>query len=705
MNIRSRQRFVLLRILCVIVMMGYIHGASAIEVPTDVEIEEITSNWVCKWCPYPDKSESSGEVAAGVGYISNDSYKNGDYTGLDEKGVYPIGEIEYKYRSPQNSTVDVVGAELGTDSRQLTLSGRDGGSLQGEFSYSELPKLNLDTARTPYSGSAHQQLPTGWVDGTDTQNMSQLSNALHDVDVYTNRKTYKLSASYQQSPVVSYGLTFQRDTKEGRRTAGLAFGGSYAQARSAILAIPVDYVTDQGELKINYANQQWQAAVSYQFSSFNNGEKSVRWDNAFNPPSLASVSGGLAALEPDNTMQKIVFTSSYNHSKSTTSNVFVAFGQLRQDDSYLPYTVGGSLPVGSLDGKINTADATINFISRINEQFRLEARYSYADQDNDTTRNTYDYIVADTQPGTPRANFPYSFRKVQYHLLGRYHLPDQELALGINREVYDRTYQEVDTTTEDILKASYRTGFFKDIELQIRGSRGQRDGDKFEPVTEITPAENPLMRKFNLADRDRDQLGVSVAYAPQPEWQLSAYFDAYKDLYSNSDVGLLESIERDYILALQYQFSSALSFNIDYSITEIESTQAGSVSFSTATWRAVNEDQIDVIHIGVNYEIIPQKFSMGMEYSYAQSEGKIKVSTDAPLPKLTSERHTILLYGDYRLDKQSTLNAFYRYEDYDESDWATDGVNPDTIANVLSLGETSPSYRIGIVGVAYRYSF
>jgi len=672
------------------------------------EIKEVTSKWVCKWCPYPDQTQSNGEVGIGAGYISNDSYRNGDYTGLDEKGVYPIGEVQYNSRSSDNASVEVRGTELGTDSRELSLSGRDGAAWQGSINYSELPKLNLDTSRTPYSGSSHQQLPAGWATGSDTQNMPQLSNALHNVDVYTNRKTFMFSGSFQQNKSLSYDVKFQRDTKEGRRTAGLAFGNSFALARSTILAIPVDYVTDQGEIKANYISQHWQAAISYLFSSFDNGEKSIRWDNAFSTP--ATVTEGRAALEPDNTMQKIAVSGSYIFNTATTGNLYFAIGQMEQDDSFLPYTINGSLspfalPVNSLNGKIKTMDATLNFLTRISEQFRLEARYTYNEQDNQTARNSYDYIVADTQIGTPRANFPYSFRKVQYQVLGRYQLAVHDLSLGINREVFDRTYQEVDTTTEDTLKAAYRTDIVKDIELQLRGASSKRDGDKYEPVTDITPAENPLMRKYNLADRDRDQLGVSVSYLPQSRLQLSAYFDAYKDLYSNSDIGLLESIEKDYILAMQYQLNKLLALNADYTLTKIESTQAGSQTFSVATWHAVNHDQIDVIHLGLTYDVVPESFSMGIEFSYAESEGKIKVSTASPLPRLTSTRYTILLYGDYRLDKQSMLNVFYRYEDYDESDWAYDGVNPDSIANVLSLGEGTPSYRIGILGVTYRYTF
>ena len=76
---------------------------------------------------------------------------------------------------------------------------------------------------------------------------------------------------------------------------------------------------------------------------------------------------------------------------------------MKQDDSYLPYTINGALtpfalPVNSLDGKINTFDAAVNYYTRVTEQLNLEAGYLHNEQDNDTSRYTYDYIIAD-MPG------------------------------------------------------------------------------------------------------------------------------------------------------------------------------------------------------------------------------------------------------------------------------------------------------------------
>lgn len=680
--------------------------ALASDAMTTQDIKEISAGWVCKWCPYPDKKESEGQVNAGAGYVSNDSYRHGDYTGLDEKGVYVIGDLQYGYRAPDQTYVDISGNELGTDARDLSVDARTGGVLSGNVTYSEIPKLNSDTARTPYRGGAHQQLPGSWVTGATTQTMPQLANSLRDVNIYTQRETFSLAASYQQNEALSYQVEFQRNTREGKRTVGLVLGAVQAVA---ILAVPVDHVTDQGELKVNYSKRNWQTSVSYQFSLFQNDKKAVRWENAFSVP--ASVTEGQAALEPDNSAHKINFAGLYHWSSSSSANLFVSMGQMKQDDRYLPYTVNGSLtpfalPTNSLDGKINTFDAAVNYYKRINEQLNIEAGFLHNEQDNDTARNTYDYINTDTsQSVNSRANFPYSFRKIQYRVIGRYQLQKQKVAVKLNRQEMDRTYQEVENTTENSLNLSYSNDMLENTNILVRGARSDRDGDEYQPVTEIVPPENPLLRKYNLADRERDQLGVTVNYSPRIKWQLAFYFDAYKDQYSESDLGLLESIQKDYGVSLYHQYDRNISLEVDYSMSDIESTQAGSQSFSTPTWYAVNEDQVNVIHLAVNYDIIPDTLKMIFEYGYAKSEGDIKVSTDTPLPVISSKRHTFTLSGEYILKKNAAIHAFYRYEDYDESDWAIDDVNPDTLSNVLSTGEVSPSYSIGVLGVSYRYIF
>jgi len=61
--------------------------------------------------------------------------------------------------------------------------------------------------------------------------------------------------------------------------------------------------------------------------------------------------------------------------------------------------------------------------------------------------------------------------------------------------------------------------------------------------------------------------------------------------------------------------------------------------------------------------------------------------------------------AEYQLRENIAVRLSYLLEDLKTGDWAIDGVAPNTIANVLGLGEDSPHYRNHLVGFAVRYEF
>jgi MtrB/PioB family decaheme-associated outer membrane protein len=665
----------------------------------EAEMARITESWECKWCPYEDATASAGEVNAGAGYVSNDSYKHGDYTGLYEKGAYLVGDLDYGYQGSTGTYSNVEAYDLGLESRRIMVDGGKQGTIDAELKYSELPKMNLDTARTPYAVGVYQTLPPGWDITTD------LNSALHYVDISTQRKTLDLVADYHQTRSLSYGLSFQRATKEGYRTMGLSIGGF---AGAAILAVPVDYVTDQGQARISFAKAHWQASLSYEFSNFTNETYYVRWQNAFSTPATAPE--GLAALEPDNTMQQFTLSGAYHFGESTQATALLSMGRQEQNDNFLPYEVNGStaaLPRNSLDGKVNTFAGNLSVNTRFTDNLDFQAQYKQNEQDNDTPRASYSYIIADNAPSaTARTNIPYSFRQQEISVEGRYRFQQpHQVTAGYAYENFDRTFQEVETTDKDSIWGTYRNQVSEHWDWFLRLGMDSRSGDAYTAVNEPGfPNENALLRKYNMADRDRKQAKFAVSYLPQPAIQLSFFTDYANDDYTNSVVGLKEAEQTNYTLALQYSISEALSFNIDYTITNMDSQQNGIQS--NTFWSAQNDDTVNVAHLGLLYQLIQNKLKLGFDYAYADSEGDITFPAgQEAYPTLTSTRHTFEVYGDYNLNERSILHVYYRYEDYDESNWAVDGVTPGTISNVLSMGEVSPDYTIGVFAVSLRYAF
>ena len=75
------------------------------------------SGWQCQWCPQPEAQ--SGSVTAGIGYVSDRSYKFGEYRGLEDEGAYAIGEADARFRDDEGREVSVTADRLGLATRSV----------------------------------------------------------------------------------------------------------------------------------------------------------------------------------------------------------------------------------------------------------------------------------------------------------------------------------------------------------------------------------------------------------------------------------------------------------------------------------------------------------------------------------------------------------------------------------------------------------
>jgi len=101
-------------------------------------------------------------VEAGAEWVSKDSFKFGEYNGLENKGVYGIGNLDLRggglYDSNDTSRWRLLGRDLGTDAR----SAKGEYGWQGRFrinvGYDELLRNDNDRYQTRTWGPA----PTIW---------------------------------------------------------------------------------------------------------------------------------------------------------------------------------------------------------------------------------------------------------------------------------------------------------------------------------------------------------------------------------------------------------------------------------------------------------------------------------------------------------------------------------------------------------------
>ncbi|HYA37900.1 MAG TPA: MtrB/PioB family decaheme-associated outer membrane protein [Candidatus Methylomirabilis sp.] len=667
-----------------------------------------TSQWLCKYCTF--EKGWSGTVDLGATYVSEDSFKFGEYTGLNKKGAYFLGDGSARFRGEDANYWNIEATDLGLDSRSVSLEGGQQGAVTLFLNYKELPHFISDSAVTPYfgTGSRSLTLPTGWVPAGTTGGMSALPGSLHEVDLETKRTRIGMGVSLIPATNWRYSLNFREETKEGtQRVAGTFF------FNSAQLVMPVDYVTDQIDASASYSGRQLQAKFAYYGSTFNNKNQSLTWQNAYTPL-LGGATEGQLALPPDNQFHQLLASLGYQFSEKTRGTADIAFGRMTQDDPFLPPTLNASLgapnpPRDSLAGKVDTTNASLKLVSAVTGQMQLNAAYTYNDRNNKTPQAAYVWVTTDSFVNAPRTNLPYSFTQNTIKLSADYRFtPRLKTSVGYDHDTHERTFQETDKTREDTYWARLIARSRENIDLTFKLSHAQRDQSNYVPVPEITPPENPLLVKYYMANRTRDSAGIRVDVAATDSVTVGLGADVSRDDYPDSALGLTNG--SDFVLSadVSAMLTKKTSLHFFLNHEEIDSKQAGSQSFSTADWFAENNDKIDVFGVGVKHSVLENKLDVGADYTTSRSTGAINLDTGTPtatFPDLVTLLDSVKLYATYHLKDNISLHGAYWYERYDSKNWMLDGVTPSTIPNVLAFGEQPPSYHVNVISLSMRYKF
>ena len=666
-----------------------------------------TSQWKCKFCAF--EQGTSGTVDVGAGYVSDDSFKFGEYNGLNQQGWYFVGNASVRSRGEDAAYWNIDASDLGLDNRAVSVEGGRQGKYEMLFRYRELPHFISDSALTPFfgTGGTSLTLPSGWVPAGSTGGMTALPGSLHNVDLDTKRKRVDLGVSLIPDSLWKYGINFRHETKEGMQRIAGTF-----MLNSAQLVQPVDYVTDQLDASASYTGRKLQANFAYYASIFSNNNDSLTWQNPYTP-AFGNTTGQLA-LPPENQFHQILASLGYQFSERTRGTADIAFGRMTQDENFLAPTLNStlaapSLPRNSLDGEVDTTNANLKLVSAITSKLRLNAAYTYNDRNNKTPQAAYPWVTTDISVNPARTNLPYSFTQSTMKLSAEYSATTHiKTSVGYDYDTIERTFQETDKTREDSLWGKVIMRNQDGIDMTFKLAHAQRDQSNYTAVAAISPPENPLMTKYNMANRERNTVGLRVDAAAGEAVNFGFGADYSRDDYPDSKLGLTNGNDFNIGGDVTAMVTKQTSLHFFLNHEEIYSKQAGSSTFSTADWFGENNDKIDVIGFGIKRAVMTKKLDVGADYTVTQSHGSVTVNSATaapPFPDIDSRLDSLKLYATYRLKDNMSVQGAYWYERFDSENWMFDGVNPSTISNVLSFGEQSPSYHVNVISLALRYKF
>jgi MtrB/PioB family decaheme-associated outer membrane protein len=676
-------------------LIGLLHAA-----------EPDKSAWECRFCAFPSGTEL--DVDGGVIWVSDDSAKFGDFTGLDEEGAYLDANLALRYWGKNGNRWQLLGRNLGLESREIGVTGGKQGLYELNAFYHQIPRSLFFTTRTPFLGvgSDSLSLPDNWVHAGNTQDMTELRKSLQPLDIDYDREIFGVGAKYLPWQKLELTANYRRDEKDGIRMTN----GSMLTVTSQLVQ-PLDYATDQLELTAGYSADAWNLQLGYYGSFFDNGADRLRWETPFNATPGAEV--GQLDLAPDNDFHQLSFSGGYRFGQHTNLTGRVAIGKGEQDQTFLPYTVNpllavDALPQVNLDGDVDTTNVNLRLRSTPVRNIGLTAEYRKNERDNKTSQNLYDYVITDAIPGETVGNRPYSFDRDSYRLSADYRLMRRtRLSVGWNRDDVDRDYQEREKTETDKLWARATAGFTSTISGWIEFSAEERDGSEYTDLEQSSSAENPLMRKYHLADRDRDAIEGQVTVQPFDAWDFSLSATVADDDYPNTLIGLTETEYKSATLDTSVRVGP-VSMYAAYTREEIDSKQNSSQQFSAPDWSGDVQDEFDNLVLGFKWPELFSRVDLNLDYTYAKSGGDIDMNVSgarSAFPQLDTELNSVRLYLDYQIRDNLKVRAGYWYEHYSSSDWSLDNVFPATVPHLLSLGADAHNYNVNTVLLSLNYTW
>lgn len=695
-------------------------AASAQQSGTGVD----TAAWKCTTCPF-EQDDVAAQLELGGGSVDDASAKFGDYTGLDREGAFAVvqGRAGNVYSS--GWFWDVQARDLGLDARSVAVQAGKGGRLELSAGYRNLPHTLFDTTSTPYltSGPDTITLPAGFVRAGVTQQMTNLGASLSRRDIGTDRESISAAAELAIDRNWSVFTDLRHDERDGTWRQGAAFAFSGVE-----LPRPVDYVTDRITLGIEYGSERVSARLAYEGSLFNDWGRDLRFAN----PYLGADEGRLA-LAPDNEAHMLDASFDLRLGARTALAAVAAIGRITQDEAFVPFTVNpdivtGPLPRADLDGKVDTTHLSLTLSTELGgiaeyfEGLNLRADVSYDERDNETPRSVWDYVVTDTLSGGPETNNPYGFKHLRVRVDGGWDLrrllgflpAGQRLHAsgGWRHDEIERTLQEVDESTEDMGwgRVRYRpAGWF---EVSVKAGAANRDVDPYvtplAPDVRIGAPQNPLLRKYNMADREREFGEARVSVMPVEALSLTGSATYATNDYVNSPIGLQLSRDVSGNFEASWMIGKTATLSAFYAWSEIDARQRGSQSFGSPDWTVFNTDVLRTGGANLRLALLAGKLDLDLDGFFTDTRGDIEAQDatgTSQMPTLRSRMKGGQLAALYHLSPVLAFRAAVRYERLKSDDWQLDLVEPATIPTLLSLGADAWNHDVTMFVLSFQYRF
>jgi MtrB/PioB family decaheme-associated outer membrane protein len=672
------------------------------------------------------------------------------------------------FRPDESYSVSVYGSKWAQEDQEFGLRAGRLGKWDFGFDWDQTPHVFSTNARL----LATQPQDNMFVLPTPRPSLTAYNNGRNLDEVSVRWDTAKMFVSLTPTPDLELRVDYTRIKKDGERPFSMAFsspGGNFME-----ILEPIDQTVHDFRLGATWARPDWQVQFSYVLSYFDNGVRGISADNpcfgltaaltAANPGCGSDATGaqptGLISTAPDSTAHTVKLSAGYNLPFWRTRITANGSYSIRlQNDSFLGYTNNASivspaiasLPANSLDGKVGVTNANFNVTSRPLRPLTLNLKYRIFDyHDTSPELHFQGDVVNDRTLAVGEFIVPrYNYTRQNFDVDGRWRF-NQMLAVtggggwegwhrNRNRELENSdewfAKASLDATPVDWLLArlSYRPSF-KRVGYYNTDSPAQAGSPDSIDLTSINLGQSLLLRKFDEADRNRQQIDLLFQLFAMDSLTASLTGSWKDDDYYNSTFGLQHGTNWSAGFDVSWAPTDRVSFTAGYvhelifqkqqSQSRIVNTGNVVPDFVDYVWLSDNNDTVDTFRIGTRVAVLPGKLDWNLGVAFSTATGTIETRNPNGAPvsgtaaqNFTASAKRMPAFNDnfwqintgvrYFINKSWSASLGYAFEQFTKTDWRTDTLNPFVpgVTSSIWLGNDIKDYTAHIIMATLRYSF
>jgi len=659
--------------------------------------------------------------------ISGDSARYERYRDLGD-GLFMEG-LRLTRETTNGWLVDFGADHVGRQDQRYTGGFTLPGRFKGWVTWDQIPMLMSNSSQTIFTGVGTGVLRVSSDQGRFGSNPTLFSAVAQGFDIDSRRHVLQTGFQY----LATQELTLNTQVRYTDREGVIPYGGSFGHSSLAETVAPVNHTLTDVDAGAEYVRDPVLVRVGYTASIFSNEFTTLEFDNPFVATDSTSASSrGRSSLPPSSSYYGVNGLVSFTLPRRTRLSAYVSAGSLKDaGDPIMPFTINSAVAVlpfvrETVDGEGRTTSVNLSFTSRPTRMVNLSLRYRSYDYDNRTPEfavrqfEAYDgspSAIASQTCGVGDAICSEPFGVVRRSFDADLRLAPISAAaagFGYSRVTEDRSHRIFESTKEDVFRASFDsvgTAYFT-LRTKYEHSQKRAAGSATEIEEHVADLlshanEQPTMRHFDVAERDRDRVTVLGTLVASDNVAITASVAAGTDDYIRDEFvpsqasrfGLRDNKHRVMSLGFDAMPTAQALFTASYSFERYEafsvSRQANpGAQFldQSRDWATDATDRVHSFIVAMDLTRLADRVDLRVSYDFNRARALYEYTTGpvadrtlpeevivpgtlpAPvaLPPTLSRLHRGSTDLTYWASSRLGIGVSYWYEDYAVEDFTLD---------------------------------